>query len=68
MKIGEALIKAGLITQEQLDQALEEQQKSNDRLGDIFLRKGLVSPEQIAPVLAKYFHIPFVKLKDINYE
>jgi len=65
MKIGEALIKANLITEEQLNQALANQQKNNDRLGDIVLRMGLVSPEQMAPVLAKYFHIPHIDLKEI---
>jgi type II secretory ATPase GspE/PulE/Tfp pilus assembly ATPase PilB-like protein len=64
MKIGEALMTAGLISKDDLDIALSEQEKTHDRLGDICLKMGMVTPERMAPVLAQYFNIPFVRLKD----
>jgi type IV pilus assembly protein PilB len=63
MKIGESLIKAGLISDKDLKLALKEQEKTSDRLGDIVLKMGILTPEKMAPFLAKYFHIPFIDLK-----
>ncbi len=64
MRIGEALKEAGLITSDELRIVLNEQETSHDRLGDIVLRMGYVTPEDLAPVLANYFHIPFINLKE----
>jgi type IV pilus assembly protein PilB len=50
--LGEKLLKAGLITQAQLDQALAEQAKSPGvKLGEILVRLRFVTAEQIASVL-----------------
>ena len=68
MKIGESLSKAGLISNAELQIALNEQEKTHDRLGDIMLKKGFVSPEEMAPFLAKYFHLSFINLKDTYKE
>ena len=65
MKIGEAFRKAGLISSDALKNALKEQETTHDRLGDIFLRNGIVTPDQVAPVLADYFNTQYVKLQDI---
>src|SRR3989338_4028096 len=65
MKIGEALSKEGLITKEQLQTALAQQEKTHDRLGDIVLKMGFVTAEQMAPFLAQYFEISFVDIKAI---
>ncbi len=68
MKIGEALIKKGLIVSAQLDVALEEQGKTSERLGDIIIKMGFVSSEEMSPFLADHFHLPFVRLKDTYRE
>jgi len=65
MKIGEAFKKAGLISSDALANALKEQETTHDRLGDIILRNGIVTPDQAAPVLADYFNIQYIKLQDI---
>ncbi|MBN1869042.1 MAG: type II/IV secretion system protein [Candidatus Omnitrophica bacterium] len=65
MRIGEVFKNAGLISSEALETALKEQETSHDRLGDIMLRNGVVTPEKMAPVLADYFQIPFINIKDI---
>ncbi len=64
MKLGENLVEAKIITQEQLQQALQQQEKTHDRIGDILLKMGFTTPEAMAPILAQYFHIPFVNLKE----
>ncbi|MBN1869233.1 MAG: Flp pilus assembly complex ATPase component TadA [Candidatus Omnitrophica bacterium] len=65
MKLGETLVKSGLINEEQLKRVLLNQQKSNERLGEIVLRMGFATAEQMAPILAKYFDIPYVNVKQI---
>ncbi len=48
MPLGETLISKGLINQEQLGKALEEQKKSSgERLGDILVRLGFVTKDQV---------------------
>jgi type IV pilus assembly protein PilB len=67
MKIGEIFVKEGILSSDQLRIVLEEQKKTHDRLGDIVLKMGFVPPQKMAPILAKYFDIPFVKLSE-NYK
>jgi len=50
--IGESLIEAGLISQEHLTLALDEQRITGERVGDILLRLGLVKPDQVNRLLA----------------
>lgn len=57
-------MKAGLISSRQLKEVLSEQENTSDRLGDILLKKGYVTTDKFAPVLAKYFNVPFIKLKE----
>jgi len=63
MKIGETFLSEGVISADQLQMVLDEQEKTHDRLGDIVLRKGFSTPHTIAPALAKYFQIPFINIK-----
>jgi len=64
-KIGEVFINNGLISRNDLQVALKQQEQTHDRLGDIIIRMGLASPEKLTPVLAEYFDIPFINLKEI---
>jgi adsorption protein B len=48
LRLGERLVAAGRITEEQLQVALEEQVRTGERLGELLLRQGLLS----APILA----------------
>jgi len=65
MKIGEVFEKSGLIGPDTLKKALEEQKENHLRLGDIVLKMGAVTTEQMAPVLAQYFNLPYIKLKEM---
>ncbi len=65
MRIGEALLKSGLITQDSLEMALKEQKKTSDRLGEILLEKGVLTTQQMGPFLAQYFQIPLIHLNEI---
>ncbi len=53
-KLGELLKKAGLVTEEQIVAAIQEQQ-SGQKLGDLLLEKGYITEQQLIEVL--YFQL-----------
>ncbi|NLI79657.1 MAG: type IV-A pilus assembly ATPase PilB [Candidatus Riflebacteria bacterium] len=62
VRLGDALLQDGLITEEQLRQALELQKKHGKRLGTILVEMHLVTENEIAQVLSRQLRIPFVDL------
>lgn len=62
IRLGQILIEAGLITQAQLRQALDEQRKTGERIGQVLRGMGLVSSEGIAAALAQQLGIEFIRL------
>jgi glycosyltransferase XagB len=62
IQLGKLLIDAGLITQEQLDDALRRQARWGSRLGDIVLSLGWIKPLDFYKVLANHFNLDFVNL------
>ena len=64
IRIGSALVTAGLISPEQLNQALELQKEWGSRLGDILLGMGWVRPRPFYRALADHFQLRYVDLMD----
>ena len=62
IKIGEILLKEGLITEEQLKEAIEHQAKEGGKLGEILIKLGYITEEQIIIVLSKQLSIPYATL------
>ena len=52
-KTGELLCDAGLLTEEQLLQALQRQKETNKKFGDVVIDMGFVSDLDIAKVLSE---------------
>ncbi len=64
-RIGEMLVEDGIINQEQLDAALENQRSDgSQRIGEILVKSGAASAEQIYTALAHKFGMPFVLLRN----
>jgi type IV pilus assembly protein PilB len=63
-KIGECLIQAGLITEEDLQSALVEHKRCGERLGAVLVRMNLASEKQITKALAYQLGFPYVSLTD----
>jgi type IV pilus assembly protein PilB len=62
-KIGELLVESGLITQEQLDEALKESRDSKgSRVGATLVKKGYATEIDIAQTLSFQLDIPFVDI------
>lgn len=62
-RVGEILVDAGIITEDQLAAALEDQATGpRERLGAILVKKGLTGEDVIAQVIASQLQLPFVHL------
>ena len=61
-RLGDLLIREGLITKEQLQQALSEQRSSGMRLGYTLVKSGFVEETEITKMLARQFRMPAVDL------
>ena len=64
MRIGEMLLAQKYITQEQLDQALEEQKKTGKRLGRTLVDLKFMPEERLVEILSKQFEVPYVRLEN----
>ncbi len=64
LRLGEILIKEGLLIQVQLDEALRFQKLSGRAIGDIIVDRGFVKENDLANALAKQLDIPFVSIAD----
>ena len=62
LRIGELLLYAGKITQEQLDIVIEEQKKTNSKFGELVVEKGWISSEDIVETLEYQLGFPRVDL------
>ncbi len=60
--IGDILIEAGVISQEQLDNALDIQKKTKKRLGEILIDNEWLSERQLAEALSTQLQIPMISL------
>ncbi len=63
-KIGECLIQAGLITEEDLQIALAEHKRTGERVGAVLVRLNLATEKQITKALAYQLGFPYVSLGD----
>lgn len=64
MKLGEILLEQGLISEDMLAQALEEQQKDGKRIGSTLMKLGFVKEEELLKALSKHFGIESVDLRE----
>lgn len=65
---GQLLVQANLITDEQLNEAVKEQEQSGKKLGEVMLEKGYISHEDIVQVLEFQLGIPHVNLERIDVD
>ena len=63
-KIGECLIQAGLITEDDLRTALEEHKRTGERVGVVLVRMNLATEKQIAKALAFQLGFPYSNLAE----
>jgi len=64
-KLGEYLLEAGLVTDQQLKEALRRQRQTKEPLGHILTRQGMVSEADICQVLHQQLGLPIVDLESV---
>jgi type IV pilus assembly protein PilB len=62
VKLGEMLLKAGVISQEQLSNALEAQKKNGGKLGYNLVKLGYVEEDEITQLLSEQYGVPSINL------
>lgn len=67
-RIGNLLLKARLVTEEQLKEALEEQKRTGEKIGQILVARGIISPMDLARVLEAQSGIPSTTLEDFSFD
>lgn len=65
-KIGDLLIDTGLITHDQLNEALETQKINGGKLGNILIDNNYVTESQVMEVLEFQLGIPFIDLNTVT--
>jgi type IV pilus assembly protein PilB len=58
-RLGALAVERGLMTEEQLHEAVAEQQRTGGLLGRIFVKRGLIDDDALAALLAEQMGLPF---------
>ncbi|MCD6360622.1 MAG: Flp pilus assembly complex ATPase component TadA [Armatimonadetes bacterium] len=64
--IGQMLVERGHITDEQLEQALETQKQTTQRLGEILMDLGFIEEEPLYECLAEQLNVAYANLKKLS--
>ena len=64
-RLGEMLVEEKLITVQQLEDALKEQQKSGEMIGKILVNRGYLKEEVLLESLSRQLNVPFIRLSNI---
>ena len=67
-KLGDILIESGLLTQEQLNEALFQQQSTGYKLGDTIVEMGLLSDIELMKALEYQCRIPYVDMSGLRID
>lgn len=62
LRLGELLVKEGLINEAQLEKAIKAQKQDGGRLGEVLVKLGFVQEDQMVSVLGKQLNIPYFSL------
>ena len=66
--LGRLLVEAGLLTDSQVDDALYEGAQTGERLGEIAVRRGMLSEEDLAKTLAEQWSLSYVDRASIFFD
>src|SRR4029453_4387300 len=68
VKIGEMLLKAGYISQEQLNEALDHQKKNGGKIGYNLVKLGFVLEDDITNLLSEQYGVPSINLRHFDID
>ena len=64
VRVGDLLVQKGIITEEQLSEALKQQKEKKLMLGEMIVSMGFASQSQINDVLCEHLNIDFVDMRE----
>ena len=64
-KLGEILLARGVVSEEDLEKALAEQQQTKGFLGQILLRRGVIKKRDLADALENQLGVPSIELSEV---
>ncbi len=67
-RLGDILLRSGIISEQNLEKALKEQKKSGVRLGEILLKKSLVSEKDMRQALCTQLNIPYLDISRLDID
>jgi type IV pilus assembly protein PilB len=67
-RLGDLLVREGLISAEQLQRAVAEQKGSSDKLGTVLVRLNLIGEEQLIGFLSRQYSIPSITLSQLDID
>jgi len=66
--LGRLLVDAGFLTRPQLDECLAEGSKTGERIGEVVVRRGLASEDDVARLLAEQWGLEYVERSAIWFD
>lgn len=67
VRLGELLVQAQIISQQQLDTVLELQKSDSRRLGTLLVEQGYVTETQVTQILSQQLSVPWVSLYHTDF-
>src|SRR4030095_8973864 len=67
-RLGDLLVREGLINHEHLQRALADQKGSNEKLGSILVRLDFINEDQLIDFLSKQYGIPSITLNQLDVD
>jgi len=67
-RLGELLVANGLITPKQLEQALQEQKISGNKLGSSLVKLGFISEKNLVSFLSRHYGVPAIDLNEVQID
>ena len=68
LRIGELMVKNGLITMDQLTKGVEDQKKNGGRIGQILVRLGFLTEQALAEFMSRQFRIRLASLSEMTIQ
>jgi len=65
-KLGDLLVDSGIITKSQLEQAIDIQKRSGEKLGGILMQLGFISEEILLAFLGKQYGVSYIALPEFG--
>ena len=67
-RLGELLVSNGLITPQQLEEALQEQKFSGNKLGSALVKLGFISEKNLVSFLSRHYGVPAIDLNEVQVD